>query len=137
MTDKPTPTDAEILELASQYWYSLDETESETEIELVRAALAKWGQPAQAAEPVAWLRNTTDPQPHAVTNLNYRSAVDAKAGVEYLPVFAAPQPVAREPLSHAQAKALVLKYGNDPLNLVFQVELAHGIKGGQHGDAKP
>ena len=57
-----------------------------------RAVLAKWGQPAQAAEPVA-----------------------------------------REPLSHAQAKALVLKYGNDPLNLVFQVELAHGIKGGQHG----
>ena len=45
----------------------------------------------------------------------------------------APQPVALEPLSHAQAKALVLKYGNDPLNLVFQVELAHGIRGGQHG----
>ncbi len=48
---------------------------------------------AQAAEPVAWLRNTTDPQPHAVTNLKYRSAVDAKAGVEYIPVFAAPQPI--------------------------------------------
>lgn len=58
-----------------------------------RAVLAKWGQPAQAAEPVAWLRNTTDPQPHAVTNLKYRSAVDAEAGVEYIPVFAAPQPV--------------------------------------------
>jgi len=43
------------------------------------------------------------------------------------------QPVAREPLTHAQAKALVLKYGNDPLHLVYQVELAHGIKGGQHG----
>ena len=43
------PTDAEILELASQYWYSLDETESETEIELVRAGTAgKVGQPAQA-----------------------------------------------------------------------------------------
>ena len=64
---------------------------------IMRAVLAKWGQPAQAAEPVAWLRNTTDPQPHAVTNLKYRSAVDAKAGVEYIPVFAAPQPVEREP----------------------------------------
>ena len=39
----------------------------------------------------------------------------------------------REPLTHAQAKALVLKYGNDPLHLVYQVEVAHGIKGGQHG----
>ena len=27
------------------------------------------------AEPVAWLGNTTDPQPHAVTNLKYRSAL--------------------------------------------------------------
>ena len=66
-----------------------------------RAVLAKWGQPAQAAEPVAWLRNTTDPQPHAVTNLKYRSAVDAKAGVEYIPVFAAPQPVALESVDGA------------------------------------
>lgn len=43
------------------------------------------------SEPVAWLRNTTDPQPHAVTNLKYRSAVDTDAGIEYIPVFAAPQ----------------------------------------------
>ena len=67
-----------------------------------RAVLAKWGQPAQAAEPVAWLRNTTDPQPHSVTNLKYRSAVDAKAGVEYIPVFAAHQRVARVPLYEAR-----------------------------------
>ena len=47
----------------------------------------------------------------------------------------APQPVEREPLTHAQAKALVSKYGNDLLHLVYQVEVAHGItqKGGQHG----
>lgn len=40
-----------------------------------------------------------------------------------------------EPLTHAQAKALVSKYGNDLLHLVYQVEVAHGItqKGGQHG----
>ena len=50
------PTDAEILELASHYWECLDETERETEIELVRAALAKWGTPpAVAGEPVALL----------------------------------------------------------------------------------
>ena len=71
-----------------------------------RAVLAKWGQPVQAAEPVAWLRNTTDPQPHAVTNLKFRSAVDSKAGVEYIPVFAAPPPVAREPLSDEEVDSL-------------------------------
>ena len=60
--------------------------------------------------------------------------------------WGAPQPVACEPLtdsqaqagavpmSHEAAKALVLKYGIDPLHLVLQVERAHGIKGGQHGD---
>ena len=46
--------------------------------------------------------------------------------------MSAQQPVAREPLTHAQAKALVLKYGNDPLHLVLQVERHHGITGGQH-----
>ena len=34
----------------------------------------------------------------------------------------------RQPLTHEQAKALVAKYGNDPLNLVFQTEAAHNIK---------
>ena len=89
MTDKST--DAEIVELmrdGNNCRYN-DEADH---IDFARAVLAKWGQPAQAAEPVAW-----------------------------------------EPMSHAQAKALVLKYGNDPLHLVYQVEAAHGIKGGQHG----
>ena len=100
-----------------------------------RAVLAKWGRPAQAAEPVAWLRNTTDPQPHAVTNLKYRSAVDAKAGVEYIPVFAAPQPVAREPLTDEQIQDLLL-CGNptdEEMRLIrIGWDAAHGIKGGQH-----
>lgn len=116
-----------------------------------RAVLAKWGQPAQAAEPVAWLRNTTDPQPHAVTNLKYRSAVDAKAGVEYIPVFAAHQPVEREPLVEARrlfdagwkAAALlcdredvvadgIIGFGACP-QFEAAFSAAHGIKGGQHG----
>lgn len=37
------------------------------------------------------------------------------------------------PMSHEAAKALVRKYGKDPLHLVLQVERHHGIKGGQHG----
>lgn len=52
--------------------------------------------------------------------------------------LATPQPnqaqVGAVPLTHAQAKALVSRYGNDPLHLVYQVEAAHGIKGGQHAD---
>ena len=94
------PTDAELGKLAEECgigWAAGLGGMSDFLSAFARAVLAKWGQPAQAAEPVAWLRNTTDPQPHAVTNLKYRSAVDAKAGVEYIPVFAAPQPVAREP----------------------------------------
>lgn len=40
-----------------------------------------------------------------------------------------PQPAAqaREPMTHEQAKALVLLHGYDPLKLVFETERAHGI----------
>ena len=100
MTDKPSPTDQELNTPSDAEIIMLD-VESGVSVRagngavmLTRADLEKCGQPAQAVEPVAWLRNTADPQPHAVTNLKYRSAVDAEAGVEYIPVFAAPQPVA-------------------------------------------
>ena len=66
---------------------------------------------------------TLDDSPAAL--LDFARAVLAKWGT--------PAPVEREPLTHAQAKALVSKYGNDPLHLVLQVERHHGIKGGQHG----
>ena len=105
MTDKPTPTDAELNTILRTHWPAFARQSALVEIwvrDALQDAIDKFGQPAQVAEPVAWLRNTTDPQPHAVTNLKYRSAVDAKAGVEYIPVFAAPQPVAREPLDEAR-----------------------------------
>ena len=44
----------------------------------------------QQAEPVAWVRNLTDPQPHCVTGLQYRTAADADAGVQYIPVYLHP-----------------------------------------------
>jgi hypothetical protein len=102
MTDKPTPTDAELKSM-----WQLHAADIGGIFCYARAVLAKWGQPAQAEDPVAWLRNTTDPQPHAVTNLKYRSAVDAQAGVEYIPVFAAHQPVAREPLTDEQVSHVI------------------------------
>ena len=59
MTDKPTPTDAEILDAAedfrSHYTHGGTTFDEFDEIGFARAVLAKWGQPAQAAEPVAWL----------------------------------------------------------------------------------
>ena len=33
------------------------------------------------------------------------------------------------PLTHEQAKLLVMTYSNDPLNLIFQTEVIHGIGG--------
>ena len=47
-----------------------------------------------------------------------------------------PQPTQAQagavPMSPKDAKMLVLRYGDDPLHLVRQVERHHGIKGGQH-----
>ena len=91
---------------------------------LIDEVLAKWGTPpAVAGEPVAWL----DPWSSTKVTTDYDAY--GKHGIPLV----RQQPVGREPLTHAQAKALVLKYGNDPLHLVYQVEVAHGIKGGQHG----
>lgn len=146
MTDKPT--DAELiaeLEVAGvafmkfrgglggtkEVWTTSGSQDAKKIAQGMRAAIAKWGQPAQAAEPVAWWI------PKAEQFCIADKSGDRPFAKAWEPLYTAPQPVAREPLSHAQAKALVLKYGNDPLNLVFQVELAHGIKGGQHGDDKP
>ena len=125
MTTDTKPTDAEIVELMRD-GYNCRYNDEADHVDFARAVLDKWGRPAAVAgEPVAWL----DPWTGAKVTTDY----DAY-GKHGIPLYTAPQPVEREPLTHAQAKALVLKYGNDPLHLVLQVERAHGIKGGQHGD---
>lgn len=129
------PTDAEIVSLMRD-GNNCNYNDEAEHIDYARAVHT-----AGAAEPVAWLRNTTDPQPHAVTNLKYRSAVDAEAGVEYIPVFAAHQPVAREPLTPEQRTAAFIraeKKMQSDVNLswrhalVDEIEAAHGIKGASH-----
>ena len=134
------PTDAEILELASQYWYSLDETESETEIELVRAALAKWGPPAQAVvggKPVYQARykggfwQDSSRERHEYLKTPEGSlATDWELRV----LYTAPQPVEREPLTNAQREKIIeaVDWYNFPQDVIDAVERAHGIKGGQH-----
>ena len=98
-------------------------------------AIAKWGTPAPVGvEPYG--RVTT----HSVTGQQffYRwpESPYLDNASECVSVYTTPQPTQAQagavPLTHAQAKALVSRYGNDPLHLVYQVEVAHGIKGGQH-----
>ena len=60
--------------------------------------------PAWQAEPVAWVRNLTDPQPHCVTGLQYRTAADADAGVQYIPVYLHPPAAEVQLLRDAVAK---------------------------------
>lgn len=58
MTNKPTPTDAEILDAAedfrSQYTHGGTTFDEFDEIGFTRAVLAKWGRPAQAGEPFGY-----------------------------------------------------------------------------------
>ena len=99
-----------------------------------RAVLAKWGQPAQAAEPVAWL----DPWTGTKVTTDY----DAY-GKHGIPLYTAPQPVARDPLP----KFLALKFHarrdkKATVTLLFPGHEAadawvRGTKVGQHGEATP
>ena len=49
MTDKPTPTDAELWQLHMQL-----PGQHKDPIDFARVVLARWGQPAHSGEPVAW-----------------------------------------------------------------------------------
>ena len=133
MTDKPTPTDEELLDAAgdfrSHYTHGGTTFDEFDEIGFTRAVLAKWGRPAQAAEPVAWL----DPWTGTKVTTDY----DAY-GKHGIPLYTAPQPVAREPLP----KFLALKFyarrdKKATVTLLFPGHEAadawvRGIKGGQH-----
>ena len=96
MTDKPTPTDAELKALlldklpASKHYIR---PVIEKMVAAMQAAIDKWGQPAQAAEPVAWL----DPWTGTKVTTDY----DAY-GKHGIPLYTAPKPVAREPLDEAR-----------------------------------
>lgn len=70
-----------------------------------RAVLAKWGQPAQAAEPVAWRVHPFDygighEGVYAMTMREEQREAWRRKGWNTEPLFAAPQPVAREPSGH-------------------------------------
>lgn len=133
------PTDAEIIALA-------DETRTAEggangyilPISFCRAVLAKWGTPpAVAGEPVFAFRRKGLDDFCTCTEERY-AELSAKPNLFETRIFyTTPQPTQAQagavPMSHEDAKALVRKYGNDPLHLVLQVERHHDITGGQHG----
>ena len=126
------PTDVEIDALwrfeASKNWDSTLAMRTS----FTRAVLARWGQPAHSGEPVAWL----DPWTGTKVTTDY----DAY-GKHGIPLYTAPKPVEREPLTRQQLReafyndtACTLGGDVDFAEKVCRVvEKAHGIKGGQHG----
>ena len=124
MTDKPTPTDAELKAM-----WQLHAADIGGILDFARAVLAKWGQPAQAAEPVA--RTFAS---HAAGEAGY--CLFSRPVPSETPLYAAPQPVEREPLTDEQIQDLLL-CGNptdEEMRLIrIGWDAARGIKGGQHG----
>ena len=124
MADKPTPTDAELKAMWQQHAADIGGIFS-----YAHAVLAKWGQPAQAAEPVA--RTFAS---HAAGEAGY--CLFSRPVPSETPLYAASQPVAREQLTDEQIQDLLL-CGNptdEEMRLIrIGWDAAHGIKGGQHG----
>ena len=128
MTDKPTPTDAELKAM-----WQLHAADIGGILDFARAVLAKWGQPAQAAEPVARLVIGKTKGGVSLTHMVVPAAYQLQEGTYAL--YTAPQPVAREPLTDAQIQDLLL-CGNptdEEMRLIrIGWEAANGIKGENH-----
>ena len=128
MTDKPTPTTdllkrcAEIHEwrstgvlsgealrdYAKRKWPDLHDTLQMAEHETVTEALAllaKWGQPAQAAEPVAYLTRNAEGDPAMLFFDKDEASTYCEDGVDPAPLFTAP--AAPDPHQSARAATLL------------------------------
>ena len=140
MTDKQTPTDAELEALlldklpASKHYIR---PVIEKMVAAMQAAIDKWGQPAQAGEAVAWAFKYDDGMWHDPSTTEHSSGMR--------PLFAAPQPVAREQLTPERVKEIVRGAGYDQcgipdteraafINGLRHGEQAHGIKKGANHD---
>ena len=150
MTNKPTPKEIDDLV------YELRQAGKDDTYSLASAVLAKWGQPAQAVvggKPVYqasykggfWQDSSRERHEYLKTPEG-SSATDWELRV----LYTAPQPVAREPLTDEQTKALMQAHRTAMLmtckarvpecgefaaiaqDLDWLCE-SFGIKGGQHG----
>ena len=144
MTDKPTPTDAEILDAAedfrSQYTHGGTTFDEFDEIGFARAVLAKWGTPATGGGPAGTVGYTV----HGTQYVNWRTKPPAHG----TPIYTTLQPTQAQagavPLTPERVKEIVRGAGYDQcgipdteraafINGLRHGEHAHGIKGGQHG----
>ena len=102
------------------------------------AVLAKWGQPAQAAEPFCWhWENTFNGGTGTVKKNPETLGINmVHPDHKWTALYTAQQPVARETLTPEQIQDLLL-CGNptdEEMRLIrIGWDAAHGIKGGQHG----
>ena len=123
MTDKPTPTDAELKAMWQMHAADIGGTPQPSPAE----------PPAPRGEPVAWLN------PWRADQVTTDYDAYGKHGI---PLYTAPQPVAREQLTPEQIDLAIAELGLNYLadahatNRAVLRKLchhAHGIKGGQHG----
>lgn len=116
------PTDAEIAECVHDAKVRFVHADADTTIEIARAVLSKWGQPAHSGEPLIPFRH----------GCKWCGKTTACAHTQ-------PQPVEREPLSPEQRTTAFIRaekkmQSNINLSwrnaLVDEIEAAHGIKVG-------
>ena len=124
MTDEPTDEALENL-FVEETGFDIDDFPAAI-FDFARAVLAKWGQPAQAAEPVAWAATSEDGVVEAL-GMNQSRRFDT-------PLYLAPQSVVLEPLTPEQiAEMMRDTWGcasiapRHALAFARAVERAHGI----------
>ena len=148
MTDEPTPKALENL-FVEETGFDIDDFPAAI-LDFARAVLAKWGTPAQAAEPVSHQYQSKDGTWHEFIDQRHYNQTVASGGWPIRALYTAPQPVAREPLTDEQTKALMQAHRTAMLmtckarvpecgefsaiaqDLDWLCE-SFGIKGAQHG----
>ncbi len=139
------PTDAELDELRQANSGRLNFVTLSEFRTIARAVLAKWGaQDVPASQGYALVPVEPTPEMVDAAQEAYMPFGDMQLAIQ-LAIAAAPQPVAREPLSAEQYNILVedlsewsrhVEVDTAPRSLeehIHQVFAIHGIKGGQHG----
>ena len=130
MTDKPTPTDAELKAM-----WQIHAADIGGIFSYARAVIAKWGTPATGGEPAGTVGYTV----HGTQYVNWRTKPPAHG----TPLYTAPQPTQAQagavPLTNEHIRAMLNKHPpEDVCDWSYRMgiddaELHHGIKGGQQG----
>ena len=121
MTDKPTPTDAELKAM-----WQLHAADIGGVFHYARAVLQRWGQPSGAGEAAEHYRNAIASACEGWTMPD---------GLRRHLETALWSPPAPYPAQSVQRSAICDEHylGNSWSDVINAVEAAHGIRGGQHG----